>query len=682
MFRVAQVWRPASVGLVVATALAALLGSTRVDSQGLVPPLPPGAGMQRPQARGTGLLLGQVVDGQSDTPVPGATVSISGGVTFTAPPGPPGSASPATYLEPRRVFADSQGRFTFTDLPAGSFMVSAMAPGYQSGMLGQSQPGGPMLPIMLAADQKLSGIKISIWRYASISGTVLDEAGAPAVNATVRVLRRRDSGPTQQFVPGQSARTDDRGSYRIANLVPGDYVVSIPSTTTTMPASAVDLSMQLSRENDGGAAARAFSDQLQTSGAPATSGLGIRVGEVFLQTGPLDASGLGPIAREDGTVLVQPALFFPAASTVASATTITLKSGDERTAINFQLNPVRGYSVSGALTGPDGTVANLGVRLMPLDFNDLLSDIGLETATTITDASGQFLFMGVPPGAYQLRVLRVPRPTPPPPPPPPAVGVTIPIASTRNLPTVDPAAPTFFARMPVSVGSSDITGLSVPLRVGPRLSGRVEFDGQTPKPALGGNGPGRGFMVNIVSSGGLGAGGMAYPAIVNEDGQFTSISVPPGRYLVVANAPAWTVKTAMVNGVDASVVPFELEEDVSGMVLTFFDRPAQLSGTVRNARGEPDAGTVVMLFRPNYQSCMEAAVRCVRTTPVSPSGAFTFSGLVPGDYLLVPVDRSALSGGATPPLTLIEALMPQAQRVTLSEGQRQTQDLTTRAGAR
>jgi hypothetical protein len=647
-------------GLSVAVALAVCFWPAHPHGQGLAPPPPPGTDMRLPQARGTGLILGQVVDGQGETPVPGATVSLSGNVTFPAPGRGAGGAPTATYVEPRRVFADAQGRFTFTDLPAGSFLLSAIAPGYQPGLLNQGQAGGPAFPMVLAPDQKMGGIKISMWRYASISGTVVEDGGAPAVNATVRVLRRQAAGRASRFLPGQSARTDDRGVYRIASLVPGDYVVSVPSTTTTMPASVVDLSMQLSRQGDGGIASRAFSDRLQDSGAPATSGLGIRVGDVFLQTGPMDASSLGPIARDDGTILVQPSLFFASARTIGSATTITLNSGDDRSAIDFQLNPVRGYSVSGILTGTEGATANLGVRLLPADVTDAASNIGLETATTISDASGQFMFMGVPPGAYQLRVVRVPRSTSP-------GGSPNPMLSTE---------PTLFAQLPVSVGSADVAGLSVALRTGPTLSGRVEFDGQAPRPPLGQNVNGRPLMVNLIPVvSGPGAG----QAVVNEDSQFSTTSMPPGRYLLVASAPGWTLKSAMVNGRDISLIPLDLDDDVSGLVVTFFDRPAQLSGTVRNSRGEPDTTAVVILVDANYQACMEAAIasRCLRTSPVSPAGTFTFPGLVPGDYLVAAVERSLL-GSATPAANVLDALAPQAQRLTLAEGQRQTQELTTR----
>lgn len=631
----------------------------------------------RPPATGTGLILGQVVESGTTTPVPGAIVSLNGTATPAS-----GSAQPsASFVQARRVFADAQGRFTFSDLPAGSFTLTATSPGYQPGVAGQTQPGTPSPPLLLRPDQKLGGLTISLWKYAAISGTVMDEVGEPTVNTTVRVLRRIEMGRATRFMPAQTARTDDRGVYRIAGLSPGAYVVTVPSTTTTMPASVVDVSTQLSRQgSDGAAAAREFSERLQSSGAPTPYATGIRVGDAFLQTGPFEPSSVGVIAREDGTLLVQPALYFPAATSATSATVVTLASGEERASVDFQLNPVRGFSVSGTLLAPEGQAANLGVRLLPADIdNQLLDglDAGLETGMTISDASGQFTFMGVPSGAYQLRVLHVPRPAPlpPPPPPPPTAGapMTIPAQTVRPLP---PTEPTLFAQLPVSVGGANVAGLSVTLRTGPKLSGRVEFDGVAPKPALGEMSQVR---VTLMAAGGSGIGGV--PSVVSVDGQFTTMSMPPGRYLVTANAPGWTLRTAMVNGRDASQVPLDLDaNDVSGMLLTFFDRPAQLTGTVRNARGEPDASAMVLLVDTNYQECLEQAVvsRCLRNSPTNASGAFNLSGLLPGDYLIAAIDRSALSA-TMGPASALELVAPLATRVTLGESMRQTQDLTTRA---
>src|SRR6187399_1558731 len=44
--------------------------------------------------------------------------------------------------------------------------------------------------------------------------------------------------------PAQTSRTDDRGRYRFARLTPGDYVVVVPLTQTTLPGATYDALIQ------------------------------------------------------------------------------------------------------------------------------------------------------------------------------------------------------------------------------------------------------------------------------------------------------------------------------------------------------------------------------------------------------------------------------------------------------
>ena len=75
---------------------------------------------------------------------------------------------------------------------------------------------------------------------------------------------------------------------------------------------------------------------------------------------------------------------------------ITIASGEERAGVDLQMHLVATSRVSGTLLGPDGPAFNMGLRLVPADARDLASENGYETATTVTDAAGQFTFLGVP----------------------------------------------------------------------------------------------------------------------------------------------------------------------------------------------------------------------------------------------------------------------------------------------
>jgi Carboxypeptidase regulatory-like domain len=131
----------------------------------------------------------------------------------------------------RVTSTDGGGRFTFTGLPAGRFLLGAGKPAYLAALYGAGRPGRPGTEITLAAGQKLPDVALDLLKGAVISGHVLDDEGQPIVGARVRVLTRRDVG--DEVVLGADAGdpfgaiTDDRGAYRIFDLIPGDYVVAL-----------------------------------------------------------------------------------------------------------------------------------------------------------------------------------------------------------------------------------------------------------------------------------------------------------------------------------------------------------------------------------------------------------------------------------------------------------------------
>ena len=54
-------------------------------------------------------------------------------------------------------------------------------------------------------------------------------------------------------------------------------------------------------------------------------------------------------------------------------------------------------------------MANMPLELQPGGLDEMVIEGRLETASTVSDAFGQFTFLGVPTGQYTLHALRVPR---------------------------------------------------------------------------------------------------------------------------------------------------------------------------------------------------------------------------------------------------------------------------------
>jgi hypothetical protein len=381
-------------------------------------------------------------------------------------------------------------------------------------------------------------------------------------------------------------------------------------------------------------------------------------------------------------MLAYPTTYHPAATSASQLTVITLASGEDRTAIDLQLRLVPMFKVTGTVTGPEGPSPNMGVRLLPTNFDEFSSESGLEAAVTATDTRGAFTFLGVPAGAYTLKVIKMPRPATPLASSEGMVMVSsgsFGFGTTLSAPTGPPAPlptePTLWGSLPVSVGDADLTGVNVTLRTGYRVTGRVEFQGNRPAPT---SDQIQRMAVTLTSLESR-ASALITPGRVTPDGQFRTLGFPPGRYLVGASGAGadWTLKAAMLGGRDISDEPFEIEgEDIGGVVLVFTDRPTQLSGTVRNAQGQGDADADVVVFPANHQLWKDFVnTRRARSVRTSKTGVYTIQGLPPGDYYLIAIGSTSSREWQDP--KFLEAAAPLATRVTLLDGDKKTQELKT-----
>jgi len=685
----------------------AVFGTTGANGQQTLPPTrpisPPGSALPQSQqpARATGLILGRVVDADSGQPVMGAVVILAG--RSIAPPPPPTVVVPGQPIEgptpPPQVFTDGQGRFVFRSLPRGSYGLSARASGYLGGGYGQRRPNGPSSQVQLGEDERKTDVTIKLWRYASIAGMVRDEAGEPAVGVQVTLLRSMTTAGRRVLAPAQGTMTDDRGMYRIGGLSAGTYTVFLRSTTATLPMSAIE---EYQKPISGQAAQAARNAMMQELGMAGLSpgSPGIRVGDQQLQLSNMNARSLvAPLPGSDGRMFVYPTTFYPNATTAAQAMMITLASGEDRSGMDLQLRLSPAFRVSGTVQGPDGPAANFGVKLQPGGLDEFATDNGFETSTTATDAFGNFTFLGVPVGQYTVTALRVPRPTsspmPPPPPPPPAAGrgaivtgvtggvspmpgvmTSITFSSTTQpQPPQAPTEPTLWAQVPVSVGESDLTGVSVVLAPGARIRGRIEFQGSAPRPDAARL---QQLTVNVSPADGRFVGGGFTPARLAVDGSFTTMSYPPGSYVLSMGSPGpqWWLRSVMVGGRECVDTPFDLRStDLSGVVLTFTDQTNELSGTVQRLANAEDV-TMVVVLPADYQRSRDGGTlpRRTRATSVGPVGQYAFRNLVPGEYLIAAVNLD--TGLDFQDVQLMNAIARAARRVTIVDGAKQVIALT------
>jgi hypothetical protein len=628
------------------------------------------AAPQQPSEEPASIVAGRVIDAATGRPIAGAVITSAG--SAVAPPGASG---------PVRVMTNTGGNFVLRGVSKGTLVLTATKGSYVNAQPGQRRPGGSAQPIRVGSAQRITDVEIRMWKFSSISGMVIDEGGDPAVNTRVQALRRTFTAGRVRFEEGPVVVTDDRGVYRIAGLTPADYVVAIPSTQTSVPAELMDVffggtplprpkRLEVSREMNA----------IGSAIAPAGSQYAMRAGG---QTFSLPGGSVTPAITAAGTI-VYPTIYYPAAPSIAQASVVTLRSGEERAGVDMQVRPARGVRVSGMLLGPDGGVSITAVRLLPARDDD--AAVPFDVATTMTDWTGAFTFAAVPPGQYVLHVLKPPRPTfddedlshvsvtpggittisstPPtgPPPGPPPI----------------PADATLFARIPLSVGDTGVEDFIAPLSPAPRVSGRVEFLGAVEKPSS------EQVAAMRITLEPVDGARFVEPSLAlttgrpDGSGEFRTFGVPPGRYVLRTgpNIAGWYLQSATYQGRDIADIPLNLEsKDAAGVVITFTDRPSSIAGKVTGAQGA-DATAVVIAY-PIDEAMWADAPRRMRTARAAADGAYSIQALPPGEYYVAAVQEDLVGEWQDP--ALLRALAKLAQRVRIVEGEQKSVNL--RAGA-
>jgi uncharacterized protein (DUF2141 family) len=666
-----------SLWLMVCATLA-MAGAAPAGLQSPASRLGTGHGSATSRPAGRGLILGRVMDAARGAPVSGAIVTLS----------PAGSPLPATLsgagsslsprFAPQAVVTGRTGQFLFRDLPGGRFTFTVLAPGFlRGGGYGVLRPGGASQVLRLDDGDRVGDVTLRVWRGASLTGKVSGEDGDPLVGAPVGAFRVDFPGALRRFGRPRMATTDDRGSYRIGGLIPGEYIVYVPSTQTTIPVAAM-IEYERNRA-PGGVLGAAW--EFGASGAPIPYGTGFRVGDVMwmrtsvLGETPLPAPDPGPAGR----LRAYPTTFYGNVRRPDAASIITLRSGDERSGVDLELALVPAARVVGHVTGPHGPAARVGVHLEPASSDQVVSPQVLEAATTITDSTGAFTMLGVPAGRYTVRVIDVPQPQ--------TASTTTTVRlegrSTSALSMVQSRGtgglstdPTLWATVPITVSDDGVPDIEVALHPGARVSGRLVYDGKID--ALTANQLQRLSLTLERADGRLPEVLSADVARFDASGRFTSVGLEPGAYVLrlSGNLGPWRLQSALVGGVDISDVPLVVgSSDIGSVLITLTDRPATVTGTVRDRSGLPDRRATVLIFPAGRPPSVEMRASCrVRATRVARDGHYTVT-VPPGDYVVAALDDDATDGWQAP--NVLESLTRAGVRIAVSRGGNVSMDLET-----
>lgn len=615
--------RAHEIGAVFALALAAVPAAQQPQRDALAPP-----------AVGTAVISGTVTSDDADhRPIRRALVSLNG--------------SDLRYN--RSTVTDDEGRFAFPLLPAEHYTLSASKPGYVRTYYGaRNSWQGPSAPISIEDGQQVTA-RLSMIHGGVIAGTVLDSFGRPQPGVRVMVVRFRTiNGERQPTIVSTGGPlllgTDDRGSYRIWGLAPGEYAVAASVTTVSS-----DTRLETTAETQ-------WAQQvLQHPASPVPGSAGI------------------PAAPPPGPTLGYAPVFYPGTPDAAGATIITLGPGEERGGLDFPLQWVPTARIEGTIVDAEGRPApNVTLTLVGKQMIPLLVPFG---STSRTDSRGGFTLQGVTPGDYTI-VAR-------------SLAAGGPAAPAGRAGGAAPR-PTSWAEQVVSVSGTDVKGLSLRLQPGLTVSGRVVFEGSTAPPSdlsririSLGPGPSGGTTVIVGSS----------SAVVSGDATFSLTGATPGRYRLLGSVPGtsppapgasgpptstWTLKSVVANGVETLDTAFEVgTTDLAGVVVTFTDHPTELSGSLLDSNGKPAPGYWVVTFTTD-RTMWTSGSRRVRTARPDARGQYRVVGLPPGEYYMVAL--TDLDPGDLSDASFFEQLAAASFKITLAEGEKKTQDLKLRGG--
>lgn len=148
----------------------------------------------------------------------------------------------------------------------------------------------------------------------------------------------------------------------------------------------------------------------------------------------------------------------------------------------------------------------------------------------------------------------------------------------------------------------------------------------------------------------------------------------PHRFNVPNPQGPWSLQSITMGGRDMVDVVFTLDEDVTDVVITFTDQPAEISGTVSGQH--KDASIYLYPADRRRWPLLSAATLVVRAVRVESDGRFRIPRVVPGDYLiLAAVEHPTMNWPEVEWMTRASAF---ATPVTVAAQQKQTVSLAVR----
>ena len=335
----------------------------------------------------------------------------------------------------------------------------------------------------------------------------------------------------------------------------------------------------------------------------------------------------------------------------AEAMRIKVNMGQEAPTGDFAMVPGRVASISGTATYSSGLPMSGESINMTQEFAGPGSSSQFGMAGAKVNADGSFTIKNIPPGEYRLS-LRGPGDKERPP-----EGVT----------------------MTVSVAGEDLVGVMLVGGSGGSVSGRIVSDtgGAVPVPES------SRMRVNArpVDPTSTYSSFDNDNGRVKDDGAFEVTNVYGQNRLNVSPLPSgWVVRAIEHGGKDYADVPIDLRGGtrLDGVSVVLSKTLPRVQGTLADEQGKPVEGSVLLF--PEEASKWGEDARLVRSTRPDLAGAFEFRNVIPGSYLIVPLEYVRDGDWADP--EFLENLREKGQRVRVDDKGAAPIQLTLKGQAR
>jgi hypothetical protein len=248
---------------------------------------------------------------------------------------------------------DESGSFSFPKVAPGRYAITVQRDGYlplSAGRIGDYK----MPPIFTVnSGQTISSFVYRLMPSGVVSGKVKFDDAEPAVNVAIQLYRSYYDRGRHGYAAAASARTDDRGEYRVHGLQPGSYYVAALYQAPPRPADAAEQTRK-------------------------------------------DALG-NPLPELSYAVT-----FFPEVQKMSDAVPVKIAPGDEVAGIDIFLTLVHTVHVRGRVVGAikGGVIASPSVTLRMNDSDNTASVSA--PMNVVVDKDQNFEIQGVTAGPYLL----------------------------------------------------------------------------------------------------------------------------------------------------------------------------------------------------------------------------------------------------------------------------------------